>query len=72
MLLGRNRAIGAIEIYSGADLATLKILHFDVSFNTLAKCGMVMPREVAILSPRSSWEAVVKSQVPTDFQSIPY
>jgi hypothetical protein len=54
MLLGRNRAIGAIEIYSGADLATLKILHFDVSFNTLAKCGMVMPREVAIPSPRSS------------------
>jgi len=30
-------------------------------FNTLAKCGMVMPREVAILSPRSSWEAVVKA-----------
>ena len=60
MLLGRNRAIGAIEIYSGADLATLKILHFDVSFNTLAKCGMVMPREVAISSPGSGWEAVVK------------
>ena len=60
MLLGTNRAIGAIEIYSGADLATLKILHFDVSFNTLAKCGMVMPREVAIPSPRSSGEAIVK------------
>ena len=48
MLLGRNRAIGAIEIYSGADLARLAEPHFDVSFNTLAKCGMVMPREVAI------------------------
>jgi hypothetical protein len=29
-------------------------------FNTLAKCGMVMPREVAISSPESGWEAVVK------------
>jgi hypothetical protein len=28
-------------------------------FITLEKCGMKMPREVAILSPRSSWEAVV-------------
>ena len=58
MLLGRNPASG---VDSGADLATLKILHFDVSFNTLAKCGMVMPREVAISSPRSSGEAIVKN-----------
>ena len=29
-------------------------------FNTLAKCGMVMPREVAISSPGSSWEAIVR------------
>ena len=28
-------------------------------FNTLAKCGMKMPREVAILSLRGNWEAVV-------------
>ncbi len=27
---------------------------------TMAKCGIVMPREVAISSPRSSWEEVVK------------
>ena len=26
----------------------------------MAKCGMKMPREVAISSPRSGWEAVVK------------
>jgi len=38
----------------------------------MAKCGMKMPREEAILSPRSSGEAVVKSQGPIDFQSIPY
>jgi len=38
----------------------------------LAKCGVKMPREVAILSPRSGWEAVVKSQGPTDLQSITY
>jgi hypothetical protein len=25
----------------------------------MAKCGVVMPREVAILSPGSNWEAVV-------------
>ena len=72
MLLGRNRAIGAIEIYSGADLATLKILHFDVCLILWRSAARSVPREVAILSPRSNWEAVVKSQVPTDFQSIPY
>ena len=59
MLLGRNRAIGAIEIYSGADLARLAEPHFDV-LSTMAKCGMKMPREAAIPSPRSDWEAVVK------------
>ncbi|MDY0284331.1 MAG: hypothetical protein RBQ82_07470 [Synergistaceae bacterium] len=26
--------------------------------STMAKCGMVMPREVAISSPGSGWEAV--------------
>ena len=30
MRRGRNRAIGAIEIYSGADLATLAEPSFDV------------------------------------------
>ena len=58
MLLGRNPASG---VDSGADLARLAEPHFDVSFNTLAKCGMVMPREVAIPSPRSSGEAIVKN-----------
>jgi hypothetical protein len=30
-------------------------------FNILAKCGVKMPREVAITSPGSSWEAVVEA-----------
>ena len=45
-------AIGAIGVYSGADLARLAEPSFDVSLNTLAKCGMEMPREVTISSPR--------------------
>ena len=52
MLPGRNRAIWAIGIYSGTDLATLVGPHFDVSLKTLEKRGMVMPRE-------NSCEAVV-------------
>ena len=46
-----------IGILSGANLATLAEPSFDV-LSTMAKCGMVMPREVAISSPGSGWEAV--------------
>ena len=47
----------AIGAYSSPDLARLADSHFDV-LSTMAKCGMVMPREVAISSPGSGWEAV--------------
>ncbi len=30
-------------------------------FNTLVKCGVVMPRKVAISSPGSNGEAIVKA-----------
>ena len=69
LMITKGWAIGASR---SATVATFAALRIDVSLNTLAKCGVKMPREVAILSPRSGWEAVVKSQGPTDLQSITY
>ena len=60
MLLGRNRAIGAIEIYSGADLARLAEPHFDVLIYAFMSLRCALRRYHPFYAPITILITIVK------------
>ena len=60
MLLGRNRAIGAIEIYSGADLARLAEPHFDVLIYAFMSLRCALRRYHPFYAPIAILMTIVK------------